>query len=113
MRPIILAAALAAAACAPERAPDAPQTAPEAPDHSFREGRVWVLDMRETDARLAYGTPQTDDVAIMMRCAINSGELELSFTRGNAAPADAWPFTLRAGGVSENYGGAATQHAPG
>lgn len=42
------------------------------------DSRTWVLHAEGGETRLAYGTPDSDDAPLMMRCRTGSGQVSLS-----------------------------------
>ena len=50
------------------------------------DGRAWIYNADAGEAKLAYGTPQSDDVPLMMACAPGSGRVALS--QGGLRPGD-------------------------
>jgi hypothetical protein len=42
------------------------------------DARTWILGGEDGEARLAYGTPDSDDAPLMMRCQTGSGRVTLS-----------------------------------
>jgi len=57
------------------------------------DARSWILNSEGDEARLAYGTPQSDDAPLMMRCRPGSGRVTLS--RDAARPGEG--LTLASG----------------
>lgn len=103
MRALAVSVGLLAAACTP------PQVGRgEAPEPPPSEGRTWVADLGAEEARLAYGAPESDDVALTMRCARGSNAVAISFTRASAEPIAVWPFTLIAGRARATFDGTTT-----
>jgi hypothetical protein len=108
MRAFAVSVALLATACTPPQAGRGER--PEAPSG---ENRTWIADVSADEARLVYGTPQTDDVALLLRCATGSNTVAMSFTRISAEVVDVWPFTLIAGRARATYDGTTTPTASG
>ena len=64
-------AAAALAGCAQPLPPD-----PGPPDRAD-DGRAWIYNADGPEPRLAHGTPQSDDVVVMMSCRARSGSIEV------------------------------------
>lgn len=107
MRLTVVPVILLAAACAPDTPPDerGERPAASAAQQSFREGRIWAADIGADQAHLVYGTPETDDVELMLRCRPGGSAVDISFVRSNAESVDVWPFTLIAGRARATYEG--------
>ena len=67
-------------------------TAPDAE----ADTRAWVLGADGAETRLAYGTPDSDDAPLMLRCRAGSGRVTVS--RDAAKPGEG--VTLASGGRS-------------
>ncbi len=65
------------AACA-SVAPSAPTSAPLASAPAPVAGQDWFYHLDGGEARLAYGTQNSDDLRLGLSCARNTGRLELS-----------------------------------
>lgn len=100
--PLVIAASFALASCGgadDEPAPDpvadpAPETgesvapvdpthSPPAPDQAFDDGMAYHFKTGERGPALSYGVPDTDNVALSLRCPQNAanGAVTVSFTR--------------------------------
>lgn len=66
---------------------------------SDAQERQWSLDVSDTDAYLAFGVPETDDIGVSFWCPLHAGEIKLFLPETDAglkpnAPQD---FTLTTG----------------
>ncbi len=91
MRRVVFSiAALGLAACVHEPAPVAP-----AP------GMTWILSEAEGEgAKLAFGTPHSDDLLLMLSCAPRSGQVEIV---ASAPAGQKAPIGLSSGGKTQKY----------
>lgn len=44
---------------------------------ALAQERQWSLDVSDTDAYLAFGVPETDDIGVSFWCPLNAGEIRL------------------------------------
>ena len=87
--PLFVLTALVACAGPPDTG-SGPGLGPEA------DTRQWNYGHQGEQARLAYGTPDSDDVPLLFSCRNGSGEVEVS--RDNQRPGS--PITLASGPVT-------------
>ena len=93
-----LAAAVLAACAAPLPPPAEPIP------HGYAEGRAWIYNAEGGEPRLAYGTPQSDDVLVMMSCRPRSGVVDVAqggLRPGEAIALSSGPHTLTLRGRAE------------
>ena len=67
-----------------------------------RDERAWIFNT-DGEAKLVYGTPQSDDVALMLSCQPRSGQVSVS--QGGLRPGDG--VTLVSGGRRTTFYGQA------
>lgn len=86
-----------AAACATVEAPAQAAVSSAAP--APVEGYDWHLSTDQTEARLAYGLAESDDLRLGLTCTRGSGRLEVSAMR----PAGVREIHLESGGETERF----------
>lgn len=100
VRPLFVAAALAAlGACATAPTPE-PMVQSESPAPTPIAGYDWHFNGGEDEASLAYGVAESDDVRLSLHCARGSGDLALHKDVPEDAPRE---IHLESGGETERF----------
>lgn len=72
--------------------------------------RQWTLDISDTDAYLAFGVPETDDIGVSFWCPLHAGEIRLFLPQTDAGlkPGRKQRFTMTTGGKWFRFDGRTT-----